>query len=211
MRRMRTAIVIAAVTIAATPASADRRRIATRIAYGGLTAVLLGIAAEGTAAGLGDYPDPQRRFAIAGGISTGIGAIGLGLGLYLRATSPAVAPDAISLDPVRSRHRIERRVAVALTSLGALSVAVGVAHAVGAYRDSSLADAQCPNGVCTANGTRLFGRAQTLKLAAEMLIGPGVVGMMGGIVMYRSARDTSAQIVPVVAPTQIGAAVAGRF
>ena len=207
--------IVAAVALAAAPARADephtRRKTGTRIADVGVGALLLGAAFEGTAAGLGDHPDPQRGFAIAGGVSAGIGAIALGIGLYVRATSPAEPPDAISLDPLRSRHRWERRVGVAVASLGALAVAVGVAHAIGSAHDSGLADDQCPGGACNADGARLQARAHTLALAAELLIGPGAVGVVGGIVLYRSAPDTGVQIVPMIAPERVGAAVVVRF
>ncbi len=208
------AIVVVAAVASAAPARADephaRRKTGTRIAQVGAGAILLGAAFEGTAAGLGDHPGPQNGFAVAGGVTAGVGLLALGVGLYLRETSPPEPPDAISLDPVRSRHRWERRVGVAVAGLGALAVAVGTAHAVGSVHDSGLADDQCPNGACNADGARLQARAHTLALAAELLIGPGLVGLVGGIVLYHSAPDT-VQVVPVIAPERVGAAVILRF
>lgn len=172
--------------------------------------MLVGAALGGTAAGLSDYPDTQRDFALSAVITGGVGTLALATGLYLRATSPGEPPDAISLDPVRRRHRAERRVGFALAGLGSIAVAVGVAHAVGSVHDGGLADAQCPGGTCNADGERLRARAHTLALAAEMLIGPGLVGALGGIVMYRAAPDR-AQVAPMVGPGEVGAMVMGRF
>jgi hypothetical protein len=208
-----TAIVAVALVVTAC-ATSTRRRIGTEIANVGFTGVLLGVAAEGTAAGLGDHPAPRSAFEIAGAVTAGLGVIALGIGLYERATSPAEHPDAVSLDPLRRRHRWERRVGVVLSGLGGLATAVGVAHAVGAVRDSTLAEAQCVDGICNADGTRLRSRSETLRLAAELLIGPGIVGGLGGITLYRSAPDVSfsrVQIIPMLTDSQIGAAVAGRF
>jgi hypothetical protein len=204
-------IVAATLVVTAACATSTRRHVGTEIADVGVTGLLLGAAAEGTAAGLGDHPAPRSAFEIAGGATAGVGVIALGIGLYMRATSPEELPDVVSLDPVRRRHRWERRVGVALASLGGLATAVGVAHAVGAVRDSTLAEAQCVDGMCNADGTRLRSRSETLRLAAELLIGPGVVGGLAGITLYRSAPDVSVQIIPMLTDDQIGAAVVGRF
>jgi hypothetical protein len=208
--------VMVAVTLVVTVACATptRRRVGTDMTHVGVTALLLGAAAEGTAAGLGDHPVPRRGFEIAGAVTAGAGVIALGIGLYMRATSPREPPDAVSLDPVRQRHRWERRVGVVLASLGGLATAVGVAHAIGAVRDSTLAEAQCVDGNCDADGNRLRSRSATLRLAAELLIGPGIVGAVGGIMMYRSAPDVSisrVQIIPTLTDDRIGAAIVGRF
>jgi hypothetical protein len=188
-----------------------RRRLANRVTLAGAVVLLSAAAAEGTAAGLGDHPGPQQGFAITGGVLAGAGAVTLGVGLLLRATSPDDAPDAISLDPTRRRHRWERRVGASLAGLGALAATIGVIHAIGAAHDDGLADAQCPGGLCNADGARLQRRAETLRLAAQLLIGPGLVAMTGGIVMYRSAPDQTVELVPVLAPDHAGAAIVGRF
>jgi hypothetical protein len=208
-----TATVAVALVVTAC-ATSTQRRISTAITNVGVTGLLLGAAAEGTAAGLGDHPAPRSAFEIAGAVTAGVGVFALGIGLYLRATSPAEPPDVVSLDPVRRRHRWERRVGVVLAGLGGLATAVGVAHAVGAVRDGTLAEAQCVGGICNADGTRLRSRSETLRLAAELLIGPGIVGGLGGITLYRSAPDVSfsrVQIIPMLTEDQIGAAVVGRF
>lgn len=196
---------------ASSPTPNPRRRTGTRIAYAGLTASLTGVALGAFAIGLGnDRPDAARPFYAASGISLGLGAIGLATGFYVRATSPEDPPDAISLDPIRSRHRSERRAGIVIGGLGAASLATGIAHAVGAYRDNDLAKAQCPGGVCNADGTRLVSRSQTLVLAADMLMATGAIALAGGIILYRGGSDP-ARVVPVAGAHQVGAVVVGHF
>lgn len=217
--RMRRALglVVIAIVLGSSIAHAEgpanpRRRLGTKIAYAGLASSLTGIAVGAFAIGLGmDRPDAARPFYAVGYGTLGLGAIGLAAGFYLRRTSPEAPPDPIALDPVRSRHRTERRVGVALGGLGAAVLITGLAHAVGAYRDDSLADAQCPNGICNPDGARLLSRSKTLALAAEMLIGTGAVGLAGGVILYRGGRDTGPRLVPVAGPHLVGTAVVGRF
>lgn len=193
------------------PAS-PRRHTGTRIMYVGLAASLTGVALGAFAVGLGnDRPDAAVPFYAASGVTLGLGALALASGSYLRATSPAEAPDAISLDPVRARHRNERRVGIALIGAGAAITLTGLAHAVGAYRDQDLADAQCPGGACNADGARLVARSHTLGLAADMLVGTGVIGLAGGIILYRGGRDGGPRVVPVIGPREAGAAIFGHF
>jgi hypothetical protein len=189
-----------------------RRRTGTKLAHVGLAGTLTGIAVGAFAIGLGnDRPEAAKPFYAASAIAFGVGAVGFATGFYLRATSPVDPPDAITLDPVRARHRNERRAGIAIGGLGAAVLITGIAHGIGAWRDNDLAAAQCPNGVCTANGARLLSRAHTLALAADMLIGTGALGLAGGIILYRGGRDDGPRVVPVVAPDQVTAAVSGRF
>ena len=201
--------------VASSAARADtpRRHTGTRVTQAGVLLLMAGAASEGTAAGLSDHPGPQEGFFVTGLALGGVGAVVLGAGLYLRATSDAPPRDAIELDPVRSRHRWERRVGLSIAAAGALVSAVGLAHVVGAVHDHDLADNLCPGGTCNADAERLRARSFTLALASGMLLGPGIVGIAGGLAMYESAPDSGdgPHIVPVAGPDRIGAALVGRF
>lgn len=193
-------------------ATSSRRKTGTRIAYGGLAATLTGVAVGAFAIGLGnDRPDAATPFYAASGVAFGLGAIGLATGFYLRGTSPDDAPDPIAADPIRSRRRTERRVGIALAGAGAAVLITGLAHAVGAYHDNKLAEAQCPNGFCSAGGEHLLARSKTLALAAGLLIGPGAIGLAGGLILYRGARDTGPRLVPVADAHSAGVAFVGGF
>ncbi len=207
-----------ALALGTSPARADeavsstRRQTGTKIAYGGLASALTGVALGAFAIGLGnDRPDAARPFYVASFVTLGLGAAGLATGLYLRATSPPGPPDPVALDPVRARHRNERRAGIVLMGLGAAVLVTGIAHGVGAWRDDDLASDHCPDNICDADGARLSKRAHTLALAADMLIGTGAVGFAGGVILFRGGRDTGAQVVPAVGAHQAGAALVGRF
>ncbi|MEO8706614.1 MAG: hypothetical protein ABI867_41700 [Kofleriaceae bacterium] len=209
-------VAIAALVGWAGTASADganrRRRTGTRVAYVGLTSTLAGIALGAFAIGLGnDRPDAAKPFYAASAITLGGGSIALATGLTLRATSPQDPPDAISLDQVRARHRNERRAGIAIGGVGASILITGIAHAIGAWRDNQLAQDQCPDGLCSVNGARLFQRAHTLSHAADLLVGMGAVGLAGGIILYRGGRDTGTRLVPLAGANQVGAAAIGHF
>jgi len=187
-----------------------RRHRGTRIAKVGLGATLTGIAVGSFAIGLGnDRPDAARPFYYVAGVSLGAGVLGLATGLYLRATSPVDPPDAIARDPVRSRHRAERRAGVAIGGLGAAAVITGIAHAIGAIYDDRLADRRCADGVCGPDGDRLRARSHTMALAAYMLTGMGAIGIAGGVILYRGGRD--AVVTPVVGMHSVGAGISGSF
>jgi hypothetical protein len=194
------------------PPPNPRRRLGTKITWAGVAAFLTGGAVGAFAIGLSmDRPEAAKPFFAAAGVSLGLGVIGIVTGVYVRATSPGDAPDAISQDRVRARHRNERRVGIAMMGASAAVLATGIAHFVGAWRDDDLSHAQCPQGVCNDDGARLQSRSHTLLLAAYMLSGPGVIGLAGGLALYRGGRDTGARIVPVAGAHDAGAAIVGHF
>jgi hypothetical protein len=186
-------IVAAVVLIAALGGGADagnsRRRTGNRLAQGGVAATITGIVVGSFAIGLSNgRPDAAKPFFAASLVSFGLGAVGLTSGLYLRATSPGDPPDAIALDPVRSRRRNERRVGVGLIGASAAVLITGILHGIGAAYDNHLAAERCTEDVCDAGGARLRSRAHTMALASDMLTGMGAIGLAGGFILYRGGH-----------------------
>lgn len=190
----------------------DRHRKGTRIAKIGLGATLTGIAMGAFAIGLGnDRPDAAKPFFAGSAVLLGSGVGLLAGGFYLRGTSEA-DPDPLANDPVRARHRAERRAGVALIGIGGVVLITGVLHGIGAYYDNHLASDRCaPDGTCAPGGERLRSRSHTMALAADMLIGTGAIGVAGGVILYRGGRDTGPQLSPMIGSDQVGATVGGRF
>ena len=113
-------------------------------------------------------------------------------------------------DSARHRRRI---IAVITGSVGAASVAVGIAHAIGAssnWHDFKSGPGEpCDSAlVCNAAGQRAIDRAKGLARGADILIGSGlaVVGIAAAI--WFTAPEP--RIVPLVG-SATGAALAGRF
>jgi hypothetical protein len=105
----------------------------------------------------------------------------------------------------RDPHRTRRITGKVIATLGALDIAIGLAHVIGSAYDNHLAGPLCPNHACNADGARLLRRSHTMALAADMLIGMGVVGTAGGVILWVGSppRDD--------APPAVGLAVVRRF
>jgi len=124
------------------------------------------------------------------------------------ARADIVADAAVRLDD-SARHR-RRVIAVIVGSVGAASVAVGIAHGIGAasnWHDFTAGRGEpCDSAlVCNDAGRRAIDRAKGLARGADILIGSGlaVVGIAAAI--WFTAPE------PRVVPTGNGVAITGRF
>jgi hypothetical protein len=112
-------------------------------------------------------------------------------------------------DSASHRWRI---VAVIAGSLGAASVAVGLAHGIGAiadWHDLENSDRCDAHGVCNADGVRLTNRANSLATASDLLIGAGLLVLIGAGELW--VTTSTFEVVPIVQPTTAGVQVRTRF
>ena len=116
----------------------------------------------------------------------------------------------VRADPKVDDHDrfVRRTIAVVIASLGAASVIVGTAHAVGSVEDRHEADGLC-TPTCDDKGAFLSNRATNLAHAAELLIGSGLAAIGIGALVWLTAPGV--RVVPVVTPAETGAMLELRF